>query len=365
VINIILTVVNPTGALAWIALGARLAQTASAVNGGIVALSQGRLEDAGMAFLGAALTGMQALGPCKVNQLLGPELGLLGSTLGAGGAMMGAANAIDRIKAGDGIGGGLALVQSAADVFSMMRSCFTAEMLLDTEHGKKRADTIQVGDKLWSRSEFEPHGPIELKEVEEVFVRTAPIWNVHVAGQIIRTTAEHPFFVVGRGWVPAQMLQIGDMVSTRSGLLVPVEGVADSGAVETVYNWRVEAFHTYFVSGEDWGFSVWAHNAGGYGGAGADPAARRPGLRRATRERAQAGAQRAANGDFVDPNTGTTVPQNGPFDYGHPPGNEWWRTRDSARAEGWTRQQVIEHENSLTFQVEDPSANRSHRYEQH
>ena len=52
-------------------------------------------------------------------------------------------------------------------------------------------------------SEFDPHGPIELKEVEEVFVRVAPIWNVHVAGRIIRTTAEHPFWVVGRGWIPA------------------------------------------------------------------------------------------------------------------------------------------------------------------
>src|ERR1700719_3009644 len=69
-----------------------------------------------------------------------------------------------RIAAGDYIGGGLALLQSGADVYSMMQSCFTAEMLLDGEDGKKRADTIQAGDKLWSRSELEPHGPIELKE---------------------------------------------------------------------------------------------------------------------------------------------------------------------------------------------------------
>ncbi|MCZ2340833.1 MAG: HINT domain-containing protein, partial [Bacteroidales bacterium] len=30
--------------------------------------------------------------------------------------------------------------------------------------------------------------------------------------------------------------------------------------VEVVYNLRVADWHTYFVGGEDWGFSVWAHN---------------------------------------------------------------------------------------------------------
>ncbi len=126
---------------------------------------------------------------------------------------------------------------------------------------KKRADSIKEGDKLWSRSEFDPHGPIELKEVEEVFVRVAPIWNAHVAGQIIRTTAEHPFWVVGRGWIATHDLRIRDLVSTRNGLVVPIEGVAKSGQIETVYNWRVADYHTYFVSATDAGVSIWAHNA--------------------------------------------------------------------------------------------------------
>jgi hypothetical protein len=37
--------------------------------------------------------------------------------------------------------------------------------------------------------------------------------------------------------------------------------VEESGRVTTVYNCRVADFHTYFVGGEDWRFSVWAHNA--------------------------------------------------------------------------------------------------------
>ena len=81
---------------------------------------------------------------------------------------------------------------------------------------------------------MDPDGPVEYKEVQEVFVRVAPIVNLHVASGIIETTAEHPFYVPARGWVPAWALQIGDLLSTRDASLVPVEGVGAKGAVETV-----------------------------------------------------------------------------------------------------------------------------------
>jgi hypothetical protein len=55
-------------------------------------------------------------------------------------------------------------------------------------------------------------------------------------------------------------LQVGDLLSSHDGQWVAVKEVYDTGEYETVYNLRVETFHTYFVGGEDWGFSVWAHN---------------------------------------------------------------------------------------------------------
>ncbi len=42
-----------------------------------------------------------------------------------------------------------------------------------------------------------------------------------------------------------------------------VEGVTETGSWEPVYNFRISAFHTYFVGCEAWGFSVWAHNSYG------------------------------------------------------------------------------------------------------
>jgi RHS repeat-associated protein len=95
-----------------------------------------------------------------------------------------------------------------------------------------------------------------------------------------------------------------------------------------------------------------------------DSAARRVSLRESTKQAIQNAAPRDANGDFIDPNTGQSVPSDGPFDYGHTPGNEWWRTQQLARAQGWTRQQVIEYENDARrYQIEDPSVNRSRIYE--
>jgi RHS repeat-associated protein len=185
-------------------------------------------------------------------------------------ATAGAANgmAVDAVMQGvdmlagvqSGWNWGRTVAAGAAGMTSALlsRVCFTAEMLIDGDGGKRRADTIQKGDRLWSRSEFDPDGPLELKEVEEVFVRVSPVLNLHLAGQVIRTTAEHPFSVQGHGWIPAGMLEIGDLLITREGGVTAVEGVADSGEVTTVYNWRIADHHTYFVSATIRGPSVWA-----------------------------------------------------------------------------------------------------------
>lgn len=161
---------------------------------------------------------------------------------------------------------GLARPTGAYTWTNLRQACFSGRMLIDVPGGKKRADEIQLGDLVASRSEFDSYGPVEYREVQEVFVRTSSILNLHVAGQIIETTAEHPFYVPTLGWISAGALQIGDPVCTREGRRVPVQGVAQSGAVGTVYNWRIAVHHTYFVSANDVAASIWAHNAG-YGNA--------------------------------------------------------------------------------------------------
>ena len=115
---------------------------------------------------------------------------------------------------------------------------------------------------MLSRAESDPQSPVEAKEVKEVFVRLGRIMLLQVSGHEIGTTREHPFWVKDRGWVTAGELKEGDLLAGEAdGRWLAVERLEDTGRLETVYNLRVQDYHTYFVGSEEWGFSVSAHNA--------------------------------------------------------------------------------------------------------
>ena len=59
------------------------------------------------------------------------------------------------------VGAGLqALLEAGIDFAGALSACFAGDMLLDTASGKRRADTIAVGDLLWSRAEDDPEGEL-------------------------------------------------------------------------------------------------------------------------------------------------------------------------------------------------------------
>jgi hypothetical protein len=89
-------------------------------------------------------------------------------------------------------------------------------------------------------------------------------------------------------------------------------------------------------------------------------------LRESTKRSVQDNAPKDADGNYIDPNTGQIIPAGGPFHYGHKPGYEYWRTRDRAQAEGWSREKFVEYENDPShYWIEDSYNNMSHRFEQH
>jgi Holliday junction resolvase len=197
------------------------------------------------------------------------------------GAVGNVQSAIAKFNDGDPIAAILDLGQTVADLFGAFKACFTGRMLIDEASGKKYARDIRQGDWLWARDERNANGPVELRQVEEVFVRVSPVLNLDLAGQIIETTPEHPFFVEGKGWVQAGFLRTGDLLRTRNGLWIPVGGVVDSGQVQTVYNWAINEYHTYFVSATEGSPSIWAHNAAcGATGTTAERAARKALIKR-------------------------------------------------------------------------------------
>lgn len=99
------------------------------------------------------------------------------------------------------------------------------------------------------------------------------------------------------------------------------------------------------------------------GSPGVDVAGRRVVLRKSTKQTIL-DRQRAPDGKLYDPNTGLEISE-GAGHFGHRPGSEWWRTKQTARREGWTRRQLIEYENDPTrYQYEDPSSNMGHQFEE-
>ena len=139
--------------------------------------------------------------------------------------------------------------------------CFAAGTRLWTPDGYRNVEAIRPGDLVFSRDEHRPDGPIEAKAVEQVFRRFTEVIHLHVGGQVIRTTDEHPFYVYNRGWVAVAELAAGMYLLTASGDWKRVEEVYRTGELEVAYNLRVVDHHTYFVGDDDWGWAAWAHNA--------------------------------------------------------------------------------------------------------
>ncbi len=79
-------------------------------------------------------------------------------------------------------------------------------------------EDIRAGDVVLSRDEHDPHGAAVGKVVEEVFVRLGPVWEILIAGRVIGTTQEHPFYAWEKGWVAARELAAGDTLLCEDGV---------------------------------------------------------------------------------------------------------------------------------------------------
>jgi hypothetical protein len=152
--------------------------------------------------------------------------------------------------------GGYAVVRS----LPLVNACFVAGIPLLTPDGAKPIEQFVPGDLVLSRAQHDVEGVVTPKVVEEVFVHLGKVVQVHIGEQIIGTTAEHPFWVHGKGWLPARELVVGDRLVGHDGQTSVVAKVVDTDRWAIVYNLRVADSHTYFVGCDEWGFSVWAHN---------------------------------------------------------------------------------------------------------
>ncbi|NEN76600.1 hypothetical protein F9B74_09815 [Pelistega sp. NLN82] len=141
-------------------------------------------------------------------------------------------------------------------------ACFVAGTLVQTKKGLRPIEQIRLGELVWSRDEFG-----EMYDYKPVIAHKATpnqslyevvIENTQREVEKHYTTAEHPFYVEGEGWVKAALLKEGMVLLDRDGQ----EGlrIVSQKALEekaTVYNIEVESFRTYHIG--QWG--IWVHNA--------------------------------------------------------------------------------------------------------
>ena len=132
--------------------------------------------------------------------------------------------------------------------------CFKAGTLVACldQAGKetlKPIEEIEVGDKVLAYDE--ETGEQGYKEVVRLFRNKTQEWHhVFVNGEEIVCTAEHPFYVEGKGFVPARELKERDNLLLSDGSKVEIDSlrIEHVEIPETTYNFEVKDFHTYYVS---------------------------------------------------------------------------------------------------------------------
>ena len=87
--------------------------------------------------------------------------------------------------------------------------CFAEGTLIYSEKGMKPIEELKEDEKVYSYN-FDAQS-LELKLITESFKREVnEIYRIKVGKEKIIVTAEHPFYVIDKGWVEVKDLQIGD-----------------------------------------------------------------------------------------------------------------------------------------------------------
>lgn len=137
-------------------------------------------------------------------------------------------------------------------------NCFVEGTLVLTDKGHVPVEEIKIGDLVLAKND--ETGSIDYKKVVKTFNReTKEIYSLFIGEEEISVTGEHPFWVEGEGWVETSELEVGDLLTTFDGLIIPISDIIITEELTIVYNFEVEDYHTYYVSK----IGIWTHNCGG------------------------------------------------------------------------------------------------------
>jgi intein/homing endonuclease len=93
------------------------------------------------------------------------------------------------------------------------------------------------------------HDSLEVDTVVNVLNRyTDHIYKLKVGNENIEVTSEHPFYVVGKNWVMAKDIKVGDKLKTSSKSELTISEINYNQVEIMVYNVEVNKNKNYFVT---------------------------------------------------------------------------------------------------------------------
>ncbi|NJL55550.1 hypothetical protein HC928_10395 [bacterium] len=117
-------------------------------------------------------------------------------------------------------------------------------------HGSVAIADLEIGDTVLALNEWT--GEVVEEEVTETFVHDDTLLFVQIEGELLETTATHPFLTEGGLWVLAADLQPGMAVLSATGTSGVVEALIPTDRAQRMHNLEVDAVHTYFVGAGQW-----------------------------------------------------------------------------------------------------------------
>jgi hypothetical protein len=207
---------------------------------------------------------------------------------------------VSSIVVGYGLRGVSAGVGAPLNTVVVAEVCFAARTpVLMADWTFKPIEDVVEGDMVMAVSDTDPEGPLVASPVMKVyhnppspllelvmvraglvgadtfarrsvaraegeigFGAAAPVMQAPTdeTKNVIRVTANHRFYVRGRGWVAASDLREGDCFRGAGGEDVEFVGGREMDRVQKVYNMHVSACRTYFVATPDRESCILVHN---------------------------------------------------------------------------------------------------------
>jgi Pretoxin HINT domain len=137
---------------------------------------------------------------------------------------------------------------------------FVAGTPVTTEEGDKPIEQVKTGDKVLSRNEKTGeqsyHRVLQTFATPDDEIYSLQLQTAEGKQETLQVTANHPFWLKGKGWTETDLLKSGDLIEAKDGKWLTVEAVQPTQEKATGYNLEVETDHTYFVGNQ----KIWVHN---------------------------------------------------------------------------------------------------------